>query len=352
MRDFLFFLCLIFFSFLSFLSRPRLKLENGQKVRINLKVFQEPDKFFNSQRVRFYDRFVILPRYPEVNIGDKIIVEGKVKEKYIEVENFQVTSKGGGLFFLREKMISFLKIALPYKHWGLLAGILLGSKEGIPNDLWEKLIKTGTFHIVVASGTNVAIVGGFFQSLFLLFFKRKMACLISIISVWLYSFLVGFEAPIIRACLMFSLSFGAVIFGRLKESIRILFMTFFLMLIFNPYWVYDFGFILSFTSTLSIIFLERKINSFLRVLPAFLREGISTTISSQIGSLPVIFISFGRFFPLTFLTNALVLFTIPYITIFGMISLLLSLFLPFLARILVLSVYPLTFYFLFVISLF
>jgi len=124
------------------------------------------------------------------------------------------------------------------------------------------------------------------------------------------------------------------------------------MLLIEPTWITDVGFILSFVSTASIMIFERKIAKLLKFMPNFLKEGFSTSLSAQIGVAPVLFVTFGQFNPLSPLINAMVLWTIPYIMIFGSLGGVLGLVIPVAGKLILYVCYPLTWWFAAVVSLF
>lgn len=290
--------------------------------------------------------YFYLPLYPEVNYGDTISVKGQVKKKeLIKPELLGVSSGNNLLFGFRKKIIDFYKKTLPEPHASLVAGITLGSKSQIPEKFWQDLKKTGVIHVVVASGMNVTFVAGFLISLLTVIFSRKRALIIAILGIWLYVALSGFEAPLIRAAVMASLAFWAQGVGRLSFSWRVLFLTVLIMLIFNPSWAGDIGFILSFVATASLMLFQTKINNYLKIVPSFLKEGLSTSIAAQIGVAPILFASFGSFNILSPLINMLVLWTIPGIMILGGIGGILGLIFPFLGKLILYLSYPLTWWF-------
>ena len=92
------------------------------------------------------------------------------------------------------------------------------------------------------------------------------------------------------------------------------------MLLINPGWISDLGFILSFAATLSLILFESKVRRYVRFMPSLIKEGFSTSFAAQILIAPILFFTFGQFNILSPFINALVLWTIPYITIIGMIG--------------------------------
>lgn len=243
----------------------------------------EPVRYSYKQKIDLMGFYFYLPFYPEVNYGDTISVKGQVKKKeLIKPELISVSSGNNLLFGFRKRLIDFYRETLPEPHASLVAGITLGSKSQIPMRFWENLKKSGVLHVVVASGMNVTFVAGFLISFLAVFLSRKKALVLGVSGIWLYVVLSGFEAPLIRAAVMASLAFWAQGAGRLSFSWRVLFLTALLMLIFNPLWLFDIGFILSFVATASLMLFQAKVNDYLKIVPSFLKEGLSTSIAAQI----------------------------------------------------------------------
>lgn len=326
---------------------------DGQKTRITEKISQEPNVYSNAQGVSIYGLKVYLPLYPRIEYQDVVVVEGTVdlsKKSLKNPELKSITKSNGYLTVLRKKLLKFYKKAFPSKDASLIAGVVIGSKEGIGESFWEKLKNTGTAHVVVASGMNVTLVASFLMTLFVTVLPRKKAVIGAILGIWIYSFLCGFEAPIVRAALMASLAFGAQVLGRLVFAWRSLFLTAAGMLIVNPLWITDVGFILSFVATLSLMLFEVRINRLIYFVPGILREGLSTSIAAQMGVAPVIYYYFGQFNILSPLINALILWTIPAITIIGGLAGILGLFWFNLGKLVLYLSYPLTSWFIYVVN--
>ncbi|MEK7061567.1 MAG: ComEC/Rec2 family competence protein [Patescibacteria group bacterium] len=314
---------------------------------------QDPVRFSFKQKINLYGFYFYLPLYPEVSYGDLISVKGTVKKKeLINPELLSVSS--GNNFFLnfRKRIIDFNKETLPEPHASLVAGITLGSKSEIPYDFWQKLKNTGVVHVVVASGTNVSLTAMFLISVLTVFLSRKKAIIFAFLGIWLYVVLSGFEAPLIRAGIMASFAFWAQGVGRLSYSSRVLLLTCLIMLIFNPLWLFDIGFILSFAATASLMLFQVRIANYLKIVPNFLKEGLSTSIAAQIGVAPILFVSFGQFNILSPLINMLVLWTVPGIMILGAVGGILGLIFPFLGKLILYLSYPLTWWFINIVSIF
>lgn len=254
------------------------------------------------------------------------------------------------VYSLRQQLeINFGRL-LPLEQASLLSGMVLGSKKAIPKDFYRALKQTGTLHIVVASGMNVALLAGFLMPILALFFKRKIAVIPLVILIWFYAFLTGFEAPIIRASIMASLTFLAQEFGKQADPKRILIITAILMIFFKPALISEVSFQLSFISTAGLIFLcpvfKTSKNIFLR------NENFSATLAAQIATLPIIVLNFGQYNFFSLVVNFLVLWTVPLVTSAGMIIGVLSLFAKPVAKLFAYLIYPVLKYFVIVIQTF
>ena len=327
--------------------------QNGQRIRITGRVMSEPIVYSNRQSLKLNNLKMYLPPFPEISYGDRVVVEGVAGEGELKDAKLIRHEKNSNfLLGFRENMISFWQRTLPDPHASLVAGIVLGSKSGIPADFWNDLKNTGTTHVVVASGMNVTFVAGFLISSLTLILKRRWAVVASILGIILYSFISGLEAPIVRAAIMASITLLAQAAGRLTQTIRIFFLTAFLMLLVKPVWISDVGFLLSCASTLSLILFGTKIHTKLSFVPGIFREGLSTSLAAQIGVAPILFFVFGQFNIFSPVVNMLVLWIIPLVMIIGSVGGLIGLIFPLLGELITYLIYPLTSWFIWVVHLF
>jgi len=342
----LFLISLIFLRYIA--TRP--VYNDGDKIRITSKVSSEPIRYSNYQSLKLVGLKIYLPLFPEIHYGDKVVIEGTVDGDKLKETSLVKVEEGGGLRNLRNKIVEVYREILSEPHASLVAGIVLGSKN-MPQDFWQALTKTGTAHVVVASGMNVTMVASFLIVTLTLFFKRKFAILGVLVGVFIYSLLSGFDAPIIRAGIMGMVAFIAQETGRLVSAWRALVYSAALMLLVKPDWVGDIGFILSFVATASLLVFQKKINLWLKLLPNFLREGLSTSLAAQVGVAPILFVTFGQFNILSPIINGLILWTVPFIMIIGGTSGIIGLLIPSLARLILYLAYPLSWWFISIIDL-
>lgn len=302
-------------------SQPKVS-SRGQQVNLNLP---------NSQRVSI--RFVL---NPEIQYGDRLRVEGRLK--YFEADNgnkiasmiypeFEILEKGTEYNLIlkaREDIIRLFNSSLNPEFSSLVLGITFGIKQEMPQDFHDRLEKTGLLHVIAASGMNITMVGGFLMSLFALFLKRQIALIFTIVGIFFYAFMAGFEPSIVRASIMGILVFSAQLTGRQSSSFLALFMAAFLMLFKSPSLLFDIGFQLSFMATLGLIyfrplfFMNTRLKKFID--KSFIGEDLTTTISAQIFTLPILLVNFGSYSVVSVIVNALVLWTVPIIMVVGGIS--------------------------------
>ncbi len=331
--------CLIFLIFLwRWQSLPRLNLQDGQLIRVTGELGQEPEIFGSRQSFQLGQIKIKTNLYPEFHYGEKLMVQGKVEvqanrfsKTYFlsspQITLLKETPKPGLVsltFDLREKLKSVFNWSLRKPLDGILAGIVLGDKSLMPISFWENLKKTGTLHLMVASGMNVSFLSGITLPVFALFVKRRAALLISIGLIWFYSILTGFQAPIIRASLMTSLVYFAQILGREAESGRVLFLSALLMVLINPLFLFDLGFQLSFLASAGLVFLQPKLQEEKFFL--FRWENFSSSLAAQLVTLPLLVSSFGTFNLISPFINLAVLWLIPTLLAGGVLAAILGLF--------------------------
>jgi competence protein ComEC len=224
---------------------------------------------------------------------------------------------------------------------GVLAyGLIFGSSSDFSSDFKAALKRSGTSHIVAVSGYNVSIitswlfdglrsVGKFFAGTF------------SVIILIAFYLMTGGSASVLRASIMGVIVLFSKFIGRRLDPLHLL-VPAAIILIFNPYAIYDWGFQLSFMATAGLFFLSPLVDiSLIRLrLNSSLKKIFSETLSAQVFVLPILINNFGSFSLISPFTNLLILPLIPlamllvFITfIFAAISSTLGIFLSGITKI-------------------
>ncbi|MDF2379800.1 MAG: ComEC/Rec2 family competence protein [Candidatus Gracilibacteria bacterium] len=239
----------------------------------------------------------------------------------------------------------------PYSSF--MAGLLLGSRKGIPDALNQDFQTTGLSHIIAISGYNITLLVTIFMAIFRPFGK-KASIIISAIAVIIFTFFVGASPAVVRACIMGLISLVALNSERKGNITLGLFFTAAVMIGYNPkILAYDVGFQLSFLATMGLIYVSPLIEPYFKWIPETLalRESILLTTSAQIMALPIILFNFQNLSLVSPLSNLLISGpTIPFAMLFGFISTIVSYFWISLAKLIAFPAYLLLNYIIYVIQ--
>ncbi|MFH0739765.1 MAG: ComEC/Rec2 family competence protein [bacterium] len=219
---------------------------------------------------------------------------------------------------LKEKFQEAINSNLPSPQSAILAGILLGDKASFSHDWKQKMANTGTSHIVAVSGMNIVMLAQILVVLGVaLGLYRGQALWFSLILIWLFIALIGFQVSAIRAGIMGSILIVCGLLGRQNASFRALVLAVAIMLAINPTLLrYNLSFQLSVLATLGLIHLgpviKRKV----------CYEIISATLSAQIFTTPLLIYTFGYVSLIGLPLNLLIVPIVPAIMILGIVFLL------------------------------
>ena len=342
-----------------------IKYNSGTIISFKTRLLTEPKITTQGQKFSVFmpnsERISVTAKLnPLLGYGDDLEIRGKIQ--YFEAENgkqiafmrfpeTRVLSKGDTktIFRLRERIVNFFNSTLGLKESALMLGITFGIKEEMPEDFEANLQTSGLMHVIAASGMNITMLGGFLASVFVLFLRRQIALLATMLGIVFYAALAGFEPSIIRAAVMGILVFGAQILGRQSTAFVVLFATGFGMLMINPSLIYDIGFQLSFMATAGLVYLRPVflINPKLKeaISRSVLGEDLITTSTAQLATMPILLVNFGSYSPWSILVNAVLLWIVPFVMIIGGVAGVISLIFEPLARIITYLSIPFLLYF-------
>jgi competence protein ComEC len=212
---------------------------------------------------------------------------------------------------------------LAQDEFAMVSALVLGYDDEIDEPLMTAYSHTGTLHVLSVSGLHVGVIYlmlGFLLS----FMDRKRALrwlkvVIILASLWFFVLLSGFSAPAVRAALMFTLILtGKTLFEHVQVT-NIVFVSAFLSLCYNPYWLADAGFQLSYLAVLGILVLYPRIYNLFTFSSSFFEKVwalCSVSIAAQVATLPLTLYYFHQL-PLLFLLTNLVLIPASTLVMYG-----------------------------------
>lgn len=195
-----------------------------------------------------------------------------------------------------------------------VSGIVTGQTSGISDNEKEAFSDTGLSHILAVSGFNLGII---FYAVLLVSSKtpKRLRYIICIFICLAYVFITGFQPSITRAFIMIAMSSLGVLLKRDYDSITSIGVSGLLMLCYNPYYIYNIGFLLSFGATCGIILLKDDIQKKLPEWMGKIKDEMAIGLAAFLSTLPVIIYSKGYFSPLSILFNLIVSPLISLITV-------------------------------------
>jgi competence protein ComEC len=242
------------------------------------------------------------------------------------------------IYTLKERALRVVYQIFPDPEASLLAGILLGVDEGIPEQVQEDFKKTGTAHIIAISGFNITIIAGLFVVLFTRLLGKLKGAAAAVIGITIYTILVGGDAAVVRAAIMGGLALLAQQIGRRQDGLTSLGVSSALMASFNPRLPWDVVFQLSFMATLGLVlyaepFSKTFVSISSRYLPSETAQRLARpvgeyflyTLAAQLTTLPVTAYHFQRLSIVSLVANPLILPAQPAVMILGGIAVILGL---------------------------
>lgn len=242
-----------------------------------------------------------------------------------------------GRFFINRIIVPVRRILLdgydrylPAEQAALLAGFVLGEKRAMSDAIVKLFSDTGTLHLMAVSGSNVAVVAGFFLVL-LSAMNRRIKIIITLAAIIFFSFLTRSEPSVVRAAVMASVGLIGFYRQRNPDVIGLLGFAGLVLLIFKPLWLFNIGFQLSFAACAGIVYFVpiiavkiKKGNSLWLRLAYWPLMAMLTTLAAQIAVLPLTAEYFNRLPLIGILAN------LPMIILAGALTIAGFCYLPFL----------------------
>ena len=186
----------------------------------------------------------------------------------------------------------------------LAAGMLLGEKGGISQEMIEDFRGAGLSHLLAVSGLHVSLLAaGVLWLLRNRSAKLRLGCTAGFLLC--YCALCAFAPSTVRASIMTLCLLAGQALGRRNDSLSALAFAWLLLLLYHPFLLFTAGFLLSFCAVLGILLLNDPLRACLQRLGA-LGDGLALTLSAQAGTLGVTAAFFQRVPLFGLLANLLV----------------------------------------------
>ena len=275
----------------------------------------------SAQIIKIKDSYIKTQLYPKYRLGDFIRFRYTKDSKFVNYPQIVIVPDQSwpvlnAINDFRDFLVRRVRHGLSEPYSGLVLGMTIGYKEPFPSDFENLLVSAGVIHVIVVSGYNVSLLQTSIST-FTTRFNRLIYFLSGFLFLLSYLFIVGFEPPIIRAFLMGTLSMLGLASGKSRESMYLLVLSALAMLLYYPSFLTNLSFQFSFVSTFFVVIFSRLF----AVLNGLLKE-ILINIFVGISMYPLSVYYFGKLYLFGILTNILISWVIPLVTIVGFVYLL------------------------------
>jgi len=218
---------------------------------------------------------------------------------------------------LRQKALGSVYQMLPKKEAALFGAMILGDRSRLEGELWDLFTRTGTVHLLSISGLHVGIFATLIYLLFkILRLRKHLAFFFTLFFLSVYATLVGGSPPVVRSTVMIMLYLLGSLLGREVFLLNILSFAYLLLLLFNPFYLYEVGFQLSFLSVFFLFLTDEKFKaffkqkrplSFLSRAARYFCELFIISIGVWVGIWPVVAYHFYSVSPVSWIANCFVI---------------------------------------------
>lgn len=183
------------------------------------------------------------------------------------------------------------------QDFAVIAAMAMGDKSALNQETKEAYAISGTSHILAVSGLHIGII---FQLIILLLGgkrRSKLTIILSTTIVWAYVIFIGFPASAVRAATMLSIYSMVLLSLRPDPTLNTLALAYIIMVLVNPFNIFDIGFQMSFLAVGSILLFYPLFFCLLSSHSNIIRAiwGLfCVSLAAQIGTLPLIVFYFGR----------------------------------------------------------
>ncbi|MES1228440.1 MAG: ComEC/Rec2 family competence protein [Armatimonadota bacterium] len=289
---------------------------------------------------------LFLPPTMRVDLGDVIEMGGE-QEAPAETRNasrgevavlhpiggVRVIRKGPSVFGwginVRRSFVAFVEAALPPRSAATVEALCMGADYGIDDDQWDAFKRTGTVHVLVASGLQTMIAAAALLALLSRFRGRRELRLIFVLAfLFLYCAAAGFRPPVLRAAVMATLGYLHYLFGRQNDGLNSLGIACAVAIGLDPWAVFDVGLWLSVTAVGGLAMQSEFDGSLRGGFADWWKQLFQTNLVATVSTAPLTACLLGQFSVAGLLANMIVVPVMEVVLGASLLSWALGIFLP------------------------
>ena len=276
----------------------------GSVLKVNNKYLKNQASIENKKGLEYGFYLMRYKIRKVISKNGNVKIDGKIlgyKESRLNGIRKYILNIFDELFITDENLYAFSRAAV------------LGEKAEVSKDMKDKFKYTGLAHLIVISGTHISLVViGIVKILDGLSLGYRFKYLMALVALTFYCALIGFSPGILRAYIMGAMMILARILFEQEESKKSLLVSFIVIIVLNPYSVFDISMQLSYAAVVAIIFVNPEFKKFYqeKVLDKIKNEVLRNivdliflSLTIQITSIPLFLYYFEKLPLFSFLLN-------------------------------------------------
>jgi len=251
----------------------------------------------------------------------------------------------------RDYVQNIIKSSMNEINANVALSMIYGDTLNLDENIQEDFDTIGVSHLMSVSGTHITSFIIIVNTILRIKINSKnmknkdrksvniVKCILQIVSICIYIIFTGAGISVMRAGIMLIISIICDVLGKKKNKYKVFSITFFIIMLHNPYSIFNTGARLSFLATLGIILFGKYIanillkltdnikNEIIKKIAEYIISNIAITVSVQMLIIPIQIQSFNKLpFPVI-IPNLVLGFISTPIRIIGTIGIMLS-FIP------------------------
>lgn len=283
----------------------------------NLLVFLNADSV--SENLRYGDRLMMAgvvrategPKNPHAfDYRRYLATQNLHYQVFVRSDSLTVLGTGQGnvcwraAYHCRDRLLGLLQHHFPtLDEYAAASALLVGYRDDLSDDMRAAYAETGSMHALAVSGTHVGFLyAGLMLGLGRLPLRgrtgRLLQTILVLAAIWAFTLLTGATASVLRASVMFSTYLLGKALYREAPVWNVLAASAFGLLVFNPYFLFDAGFQLSYAAVAGMVFFYPKLYRLSPSLSRWPDEALKVLlvgVAAQLGTLPLTLYYFNQF---------------------------------------------------------
>ncbi|WP_026711082.1 ComEC/Rec2 family competence protein [Flavobacterium filum] len=256
---------------------------------------------------------------------------------YLENNNYRLLGKEQNRLVFLENIRNrityfFTELSIDPEIVNIIKALFLGQRQDIDQETLNRYSQSGAIHILAISGLHIGILLFFFKGLLKPLERikngKKIVPFLLILILWGFAMLSGLSASVVRAVTMFSFVAIGLYMKRETNIYNTLWSSILILVLINPNFIFDVGFLLSYSAVFSIVSLQPHLSKVWQPknkIISYFYDIITVSVAAQVGVLPLSLYYFHQFPGLFFITNLVIIPLLTAILVVGLTAIILSL---------------------------